>query len=121
LDSKNTIFAFSAVFGSADVTWIDEFSMCIEVINDIGQRIYYEQRDMPAIVFGSDHVWLKVNVPHHSQLETKTDNLRVIFKCCNDDSSQPNFFFRSCGFHLQHTHIDEEVAINDDIQIVETP
>jgi hypothetical protein len=118
LDSKNTIFAFSAVFGS---TRSKGFSICIEVINDIGQRIYYKERYKCKV--GSDHVWLNVDVPDHSQL--KTDNLRVIFKCYNKHidncSSQPVFFFRSCGFHLQHIHIDEEEAINDDIQIVETP
>jgi hypothetical protein len=97
---------------------LDDFTMRIEVFNDIGQRIYYKLSDMPTFL-DSDHVWLKLDVPHHSQL--KTDNLRVIFKCDNADSSLSDFFFRSCGFHLQHIHIDEEEAINDDIQIVETP
>jgi hypothetical protein len=106
LDLRNTRFSFSAVIGREDVQdeVINEdrsFKISVEVTNDIGQRIHFNQEFWYMSLLNSDHVWMRNAVPQHSQLIT--DNLRVIFAFCIENPKR-SLFFRSCGFHLQHRH-----------------
>lgn len=100
----NTRFAFSAVIGcKEDVQNEDNFRIRVEVIYD-GQQIHsntsFEIRNSASL----DHVWLHYHGSLHSHL--KTDSLRVKFMCVNIlGNPSKSGFFKSCGFHLEHTNI----------------
>jgi hypothetical protein len=94
LDLENTRFAFSAVIGTDDIRDAVSFEILVEVINDIGQKIYSCSSHYIDNPVGSDDVWMNFHGSHHSQL--KTDNLQVKFTIM----VWVIMYFKSCGFQI---------------------
>jgi hypothetical protein len=95
LDLENTRFAFSAVIGTEDIRDVVFFDILVEVINDIGQKIYSHTSRYLGNPVGS-HVWMNFHGLHHSQL--KTDSLQVKFTITALHAS--SVYFKSCGFQI---------------------
>ena len=99
--------------------------ICVEVINN-GQRIIYRKFKFRHNPTGSENVWLKFHVSHRYQL--KMDNLRVKFACedkllgvkYRNFKPSKSVFFKSCGFHLEHTYEEKAIDLIDDIQLSKT-
>jgi hypothetical protein len=112
LDSDTT-FAFSAVIGFKEHVQ-NEHSFGIRVDVIIDGEIFYDHKPIPYST-NSDHVWLRYQGSHRSQL--KTDNRRVKFLCEDTYPRKPSdlMFFKSCGFHLQQLYEENAIALMDGI------
>ncbi|XP_059454151.1 protein SUPPRESSOR OF npr1-1, CONSTITUTIVE 1-like [Corylus avellana] len=106
-DSKNTIFAFSAVIGPMD-DGKDQSTFVIDfrVFNN-GQEIRSYGALMINQITRPDHVLL-IYESYHSQLTT--NNLRVKFEI----EPPPLVFFKSCAFHIIEQGYDDDDYDDDD-------
>ncbi|XP_059455283.1 disease resistance protein RPV1-like [Corylus avellana] len=101
-DSKNTIFAFSAVIGRRDHgKHQSTFYIQFEVFNN-GQENRSNRAIMKRQTTRPDHVIL-IYKSYHSQLTT--NNLRVKFGIYH---RPPLVFFKSCAFHIIEQGYDDD-------------